>query len=136
METNGLPKLDNVIVGEIQVLLAEKRTALSSLRTGIAVFALPFSVLSVLIATSRYYSFARVMPLLVPLLVLNFGLVVLGSWLIYRSIHRIETHSFPTSLAATLATLPSMSLIPSAPFTTSSTVSESSARNIGQSRSL
>ena len=90
METNELPKLDNLIFGEIQVLLAEKRTALASLRTGIAVFALPLSVLSVLIATSRYYSVGTVMPLLVPLLLLNFGLVVLGSWLIYRSIHRIH----------------------------------------------
>jgi uncharacterized membrane protein YidH (DUF202 family) len=90
METNGLPKLDNVIFSEIQVLLAEKRTALSSLRTGIAIFALPLSVLSVLIATSRYYSIGKVMPLLVPLLLLNFGLVVLGSWLIYRSIRRIH----------------------------------------------
>jgi uncharacterized membrane protein YidH (DUF202 family) len=90
METNGLPKLDSVIFGEIQVILAEKRTALASLRTGIAVFALPFSVLSVLIATSRYYSFDKVMPLLMPLLLLNLGLVVLGSWLIYRSIRRIH----------------------------------------------
>jgi uncharacterized membrane protein YidH (DUF202 family) len=90
METDGLPKLDNVIFGEIQVLLAEKRTALASLRTGIAIFALPLSVLSVLIATSRYYNFGTVMPLLVPLLLLNLGLVVLGSWLIYRSIHRIH----------------------------------------------
>jgi uncharacterized membrane protein YidH (DUF202 family) len=90
METNEPPKLDTLIFGEIQVLLAEKRTALASLRTGIAVFALPLSVLSVLIATSRYYSMGKVMPLLVPLLLLNFGLVVLGSWLIYRSIHRIH----------------------------------------------
>ncbi len=90
METNGLPKLDNLIFGEIQVLLAEKRTALASLRTGIAVFALPLSVLSVLIATSRYYSMEKVMPLLVPLLLLNLGLVVLGSWLVYRSIRRIH----------------------------------------------
>jgi len=90
METNGLPKLDNVIFGEIQVLLAEKRTALASMRTGIAVFALPLSVLSVLIATSRYYNVGTVMPLLVPLLLLNLGLVVLGSWLIYRLIHRIR----------------------------------------------
>jgi hypothetical protein len=90
METNGLPKLDSVIFGEIQVILAEKRTALASLRTGIAVFALPFSVLSVLIATSRYYSFDKVIPLLLPLLLLNMGLVVLGSWLIYRSIRRIH----------------------------------------------
>ena len=89
-ETNGLPTPDTVVFNEIQVLLAEKRTALASLRTGIAVFALPFSVLSVLIATSRYYSFDKVMPLLVPLLGLNFALVVLGFWLIYRSIHRIH----------------------------------------------
>ena len=90
MEGNEPPKLDNLIFGEIQVLLAEKRTSLAALRTGIAVFALPLSVLSVLIATSRYYSTGKVMPLLVPLLLLNLGLVVLGSWLIYRSIHRIH----------------------------------------------
>jgi len=90
METDEPIKLDSLILGEIQVLLAEKRTSLSALRTGIAIFALPLSVLSVLIATSRYYSIGKVMPLLVPLLLLNFGLVVLVSWLIYRSIHRIH----------------------------------------------
>ena len=92
MATDEPPKLDNLIFGEIQVLLAEKRTALSSLRTGIAVFALPLSVLSVLIATSRYYNIATVMPLLAPLLLLNLGLVVLGSWLIYHSIRRIHRY--------------------------------------------
>jgi hypothetical protein len=89
-ETNGVPKLDELIFGEIQVLLAEKRTALSSLRTGIAIFALPLSVLSVLIATSRYYSIGKVMPLLMPLLLLNLGLVVLGSWLVFHSIGRLH----------------------------------------------
>lgn len=80
----------NFILGEIQVILSEKRTALAAMRTGIAIFALPLSVLSVLIATSRNYSFEKVMPLLVPLLLLNLGLVVLGSWLICRSIKRIH----------------------------------------------
>jgi uncharacterized membrane protein YidH (DUF202 family) len=89
-ETNGLPKADDIVFGEIQVLLAEKRTALSALRTGIAVFALPLTVLSALIATSRYYSMEKVMPLLLPLLLLNLGLVVLGCWLVYRSIRRIH----------------------------------------------
>lgn len=89
-EANAVPELDNLILGEIQVLLSEKRTSLSSLRTGIAIFALPLSVLSVLIATSKFYSITRVMPLLVPLLILNFGLVVLGSWLIYRSIKHYQ----------------------------------------------
>jgi uncharacterized membrane protein YidH (DUF202 family) len=90
MEENGLPKLDSVIFGEIQVLLAEKRTALAALRTGIAVFALPLSVLSALIATSRFYSMEKVMPLLAPLLLLNLGLVVLGCWLVFRTIRRIH----------------------------------------------
>src|SRR5207237_3778312 len=92
METDGLPKLDNVIFGEIQVLLAEKRTALSTMRTGIAVFALPLSVLSALIATSRYYSIGQVMRLLMPLLLLNLGLVVLGSWLIFAATGRLGHH--------------------------------------------
>jgi uncharacterized membrane protein YidH (DUF202 family) len=90
MNADEPPPLDNAILGEIQVLLAEKRTALASLRTGIAVFALPLSVLSVLIATSRYYNVASVLPFLVPLLLLNLGLVVLGSWLIYHAIRRIH----------------------------------------------
>lgn len=90
METDALPPPDNVIFGEIQVLLAEKRTALASLRTGIAVFALPLSVLSALIATSRYYSLDKVLPLLLPLMFLNLGLVILGTWLVFRSIRRIH----------------------------------------------
>ena len=90
METDEPAPLDNAILGEIQVLLSEKRTALASLRTGIAVFALPLSVLSVLIATSRYYDIAAVLPLLVPLLLLNLALIVLGCWLICHAIRRIR----------------------------------------------
>jgi uncharacterized membrane protein YidH (DUF202 family) len=94
METNELPMPDNVIFGEIQVLLAEKRTALASLRTGIAVFALPLSVLSALIATSRYYSLDKVLPLLLPLMLLNLGLVILGTWLVFRSIRKIHHYEY------------------------------------------
>jgi hypothetical protein len=90
MKNDEPPQLDNLILGETQVLLSEKRTALSSMRTGIAVFALPLSVLSVLIATSRYYSIGKVMPLLMPLLLLNLGLVVLGTWLVFHSIGRLR----------------------------------------------
>ena len=90
MEPSELPQPNNATFGEIQVILSEKRTALASLRTGIAVFALPLSVLSVLIATSRYYSMGNVLPLLVPLLGLCLGLAVLGAWLIYHSIRRIR----------------------------------------------
>jgi len=82
--------IDNLIFGEIQLLLAEKRTALSSLRAGIAVFALPLSVLSVLVATSKHYQPTHVLQFLVPLLLLNLALVGLGCYLIWHSILRIR----------------------------------------------
>src|ERR1035437_10811279 len=75
---------------EVQLVLAEKRTALSTLRTDIAVFALPLSVLSVLITTSKLYQIHEVLHLLVPLPFLNFGLVVLGVYLITRAVRHIR----------------------------------------------
>jgi uncharacterized membrane protein YkgB len=79
-----------IIINEIQLLLAERRTSLAAMRTGIAVFVLPLSVLSVLIATSRYYDIVHVMHLLLPLMVLCAALVVLGAYLIIRAIIRIR----------------------------------------------
>ena len=84
--------LDTVIFNEVQLLLAEKRTALSTMRTGIAVFAFPLSVLSVLIATSKSYEVHEVMHWLVPLLLLNLGLVALGVYLISRAVVRIRRY--------------------------------------------
>jgi len=90
MDPEKKDALDNLIFGEIQIILSEKRTALSGLRTGIAVFALPLSVLSVLIATSRYYQALNVLPFLVPLLVINAALIVLGTYLVIHAILRIR----------------------------------------------
>ncbi len=53
-----------LLINEAQLLLAEKRTVLAVLRTGITVFALPLSVLSILIATSKYYNMTQVMHLM------------------------------------------------------------------------
>ena len=89
-----LPKadseLDAMILNEVQVLLSEKRTALSTMRTGIAVFAFPLSVLSILTATSRLYQLQEVIQWLVPLLLLNLGLTGLGVYLIARAFRRIH----------------------------------------------
>src|SRR2546421_6194170 len=81
---------ETLIFNEVQMILAEKRTALSGMRTGIAVFALPLSVLSVLVATSRYYNALNVMHLLAPLFALCAGLVVLGSYLVIHAMRRIH----------------------------------------------
>ncbi|MHC4601030.1 MAG: hypothetical protein ACYS47_18715, partial [Planctomycetota bacterium] len=74
-----------ILVNEIQLLLAEKRTALSVMRTGIAIFALPLSVFSVLIATSKLYDVASVVHWLVPVLLINAGLIGLAIYLVVRS---------------------------------------------------
>lgn len=79
---------DSLILNEVQLLLSEKRTSFSTLRTGIAIFAFPLSVLSLLIATSRYYEPKRVLYFLVPLGLINAVLVALGSYLIVTSIRR------------------------------------------------
>ena len=82
--------LETTTFNEVQLLLAEKRTALSTMRTGIAVFAFPLSVLSVLIATSKSYEVHDVIFWLVPLVLLSLGLVVLGTYLITIAVWRIR----------------------------------------------
>jgi len=81
---------EGTVMGEVQLLLAEKRTSLATLRTGIAVEALPLSVLGLLVATSKYYEVDKVMHLLGPLLALSLALAVLGGWLVFRAMVRIR----------------------------------------------
>jgi hypothetical protein len=81
---------DGILINEIQLVLAEKRTWLATLRTGIAVFALPLSVLGLLIATSKYYDIVQVLDWLIPLLAICGALAVLGSYLIVRSIAHLH----------------------------------------------
>lgn len=78
-------------INTMQLILAEKRTALSLMRTGISVFALPLSVFSVLIATSKYYDIIHVIYLFVPLFLINTALIVLGAYLIIRALRKIHT---------------------------------------------
>jgi hypothetical protein len=77
-------------ISHIQLILAEKRTSLAVLRTGVVVFSLPLSVMTVLIATSRYYEFLDAYHLIIPLLVICAGLVVLAVYLVHRSVLRIR----------------------------------------------
>ena len=79
--------LDSEILAEIQLVLAEKRTSLSALRTGIAIFAFPLSVLSVLVATSKSYHVSDVLHLMIMIIIINVGLVALAIYLIVRSRH-------------------------------------------------
>lgn len=89
-DKNQANDFDAIVISEVQLILSEKRTSLAFMRTGIAVFALPLSVLSVLIATSRYYDVRQVLHLIVPLLILCVILILLGFYLIIRAIIKIR----------------------------------------------
>lgn len=89
-EADSPSKRESVSTSRIQLILAEKRTTLAVMRTGIGVFTLPLSVITVLIATSRYYDVLETYHLLVPLLGICVGLVVLGIYLVHRSVRRIR----------------------------------------------
>jgi len=90
--TENIGESDAIIVNEVQLILAEKRTSLAAMRTGIAVFALPLSVLGLLIATSRYYNVLHVLHLIVPLGCMLVALIVLGSYLILKALRNIHNY--------------------------------------------
>ncbi len=80
----------SITINKVQLILAEKRTSLAVMRTGIAVFVLPLSVLSALVATSKFYEFFKVIHFMIPLLVLCAGMIALGAYLVIRAIIRIK----------------------------------------------
>lgn len=88
--SNDKNNTDSIAINEVQLILAEKRTSLAVMRTGIAVLALPLSVMSVLIATSKYYDILHVLHFFVPLVAINFVLIIFGAYLIIRSIIRMQ----------------------------------------------
>jgi fatty acid desaturase len=74
---------------KIQVLLAEKRTNLASLRTGVSLTLFPLSVWTALIATSGYWNTLQVLPFLLPLLAFMVAFLALGVHIVVRSLKRI-----------------------------------------------
>lgn len=93
IENTGNPeKFDPIVINEVQLLLAEKRTSLAVMRTGIAVLALPLSVVGLLIATSKYYNLFNVLHLVIPFGILNLGLIILGCYLITRAVIKMSSY--------------------------------------------
>lgn len=79
-----------------QLLLSEKRTSLSLLRTGVGIFVLPLSVLGLLIATAKTQSSNYANHLLNPVLTISAFLVFLAIALIIRAL--IQLHRYDRML--------------------------------------
>ena len=77
-------------INQIQLLLSEKRTALSVMRTGIAILALPLSIFSALIATSKMYTIPDVWLPLALVSGVNLSLLAFSAYLIIHSLQRMR----------------------------------------------
>ncbi len=80
----------SLVISKVELLLAEKMAVLATLRTGIAVFTLPFSVLTILIATSSFYNIREVEWLLAVVYLLCGTLAAVGGYLVFRSVKRMH----------------------------------------------
>lgn len=74
----------------VQVLLAEKRTYLSVMRTAIAILALPLSITTILITLSRFYSWVENLHFLIPMGAVLAFLVVASLLMFVRSAKKIR----------------------------------------------
>ncbi len=83
---------DAFIINKAQLILAEKRTSMATMRFGIAVFILPLSVLGLLVATSGHHDVVHELSLIVPLGIMLTGLIALGSVLVVRPLRNIQRY--------------------------------------------
>ena len=74
----------------IRTIDAEKRTHLAELRTGIVILTIPMSLLTILIATSNYYSVNSVLSFIVGLVIGIVALASIGAHLVIRSLQKIK----------------------------------------------
>ena len=79
-----------LVMSEVQLLLAEKRTAFALLRTGVTVSLVPLSLWTVLVATSRLWNPFEILWLLVPIMVLASALFLLGIHLVVHAVGHLR----------------------------------------------
>ncbi|MHA2119036.1 MAG: hypothetical protein ACW98J_08955 [Candidatus Thorarchaeota archaeon] len=76
----------------IRTIEAEKRTHLAELRTGIGILTIPMSLLTILIATSNYYSLQEVFGFIVGLVFGIICLAIIGGYLVAHAFGRIRSN--------------------------------------------
>lgn len=82
--------LDSEAIGLVQLLLAEKRTSLAVMRTGVSVGLVPLSITTLLVTLSRFYDWLANLHFLVPMYFVLTCLTVLSLYLVGRAVRRIH----------------------------------------------
>ena len=76
----------------IRTIDAEKRTHLAELRTGIGILTIPMSLLTILIATSNYYSIDSVLSFVFGLVIGIIALFSVGAYLVIKALQKIKAN--------------------------------------------
>ena len=79
-----------LVMSEVQLLLAEKRTSFALLRTGVSVAVVPLSIWTVLVATSPLWNPFEILWLLVPTMSVALGLFGLGIYLLVHALGHLR----------------------------------------------
>ena len=74
----------------IRTIDAERRTHLAELRTGIGILTIPMSLLTILIATSEYYSVGPVLSLVIVVVAGIIVLSVIGAYLVILAFKKLR----------------------------------------------
>lgn len=82
----------NLLINEVQMLLSEKRTSLSSMRTGIAINAIPLSLLVLLVTLSKLYEASEMIWEIGLLSGFCILLLCIGTYMILRSLRRLHDY--------------------------------------------
>ena len=75
---------------KIMTLLSEKRTVLSEFRTGITTLILPLSIITLLVATSKYYNIREIPYMFASLIVVCIILFFIGGYLTIKPMPRLR----------------------------------------------
>jgi membrane protein YdbS with pleckstrin-like domain len=85
---------ERLLIDEVQLLLDEKRALFSLMRTGIFILIAQLLIISILIATSRFYEIINVLHMIIPFYAINIALMLLGCYLIIHSLVRIRRYDY------------------------------------------
>ena len=84
------PTNEPLLINEVQLLLAEKRTYYALLRTGIAIFSVPLTMIGFLLATARYHQLFDQPSIAGVTLAGLFVVSALGLWLTQRAGRKVH----------------------------------------------
>jgi hypothetical protein len=83
-------KQKELLISEMELILAEKQTFEATMRTGIMMLPIPLSVFMVLIATSSYYEADNLYIALIGMISFCIALLFIGTYLIQSSLRHVH----------------------------------------------